>query len=136
MKLLMFACLEFWCKSTIKTVEKEADDFREVSAKEAIAAFVQFEEHDGERPGPTVTKLIKNIKWLAGKFGWKKVVLHSFNHLSESSLDYDQAKELLFAARDRLANVGYETEVTPYGHVCELKMHVSGRTLGRVFKSV
>ena len=64
------------------------------------------------------------------------MVLHSFNHLSESSLDYDRAKEMLFNARDRLENAGYQVVVTPFGHVCELKMHVSGKTLGRVFKSV
>lgn len=136
MKLLMFATHEFWCKSTIKTVEKEADDFREVAGNETIVAFVQFEEADADHSGPVVTKLIKNIKWLSGKFGWKRVILHSFNHLSDSSLNYDSAKKLLFNAKERLDKVGYEVRVTPFGHVCELKMHVSGETLGRVFKAV
>jgi len=135
MKLLMFATHEFWCKSTIKTVEKEADDFREVEGKDTIVAFVQFEEADGEKSGAITTKLIKNIKWLSGKFGWKRVILHSFNHLSASSLDYDSAKEMLFNAKERLDKVGYAVGITPFGHVCELKMHVSGETLGRVFKS-
>ncbi len=136
MKILMFATIDFWCKSTVKTVDKEKDDFREVSGKDTITAFVQFEEADKEHEGQVVTKLIKNIKWLSGKFGWKRIVLHSFNHLSESSLDYDSAKDLLFRAKERLDKVGYEVGITPFGHVCELKMHVSGKTLGRVFKSV
>lgn len=137
MKLLMFAAFEWYSKTSSKIIESEADDFRTIKVENAVIAFIQFEEKDGgENRNTKIKKLVKNIKWLAGKFNYKNVVLHSFTHLSTSVLQHDIAKKMLLEARDRLARTNYNVTVTPFGHLNEFKIHVRGESLGRVFKDL
>jgi hypothetical protein len=83
-----------------------------------------------------LTKFIKNIKWLAGKFDSKNVVLHSFNHLSGSKAPADFAERMVQDARQRLETSGYSVTVTPFGYLNEWKLHVAGESLAKVFKEI
>ena len=51
------------------------------------------EAEDEERSRKVLTKMVKNIKWLAGKFSSKSVALHSFSHLSTSRASIDFARQ-------------------------------------------
>jgi len=92
---------------------------------------VHAEDGDGTK---AVTKLIKNAKWICGKFDSRRVVLHFFAHLGEEAGSPEVARELLAAARDRLTASEYEATVTPFGWFCRLDFGVHGESLAKVFK--
>ena len=82
------------------------------------------------------TRVVKNIKWLANKRELKRVVLHSFTHLSASTAPADYAETLLGAVAERLASAGYEVAQTPFGYFCSWDLAVVGESLGKVFKEL
>jgi len=108
----------------------------ETDCHHAVVVFYQVEVEDLERRRKILTKFIKNIKWLAGKFDSNSVVLHSFNHLSNSKAPADFAEGLVQDARQRLERNGYSVTVTPFGYLNEWKLHVAGESLAKVFKEI
>jgi len=132
----MFYAPEFWYKTTQKALETAEDAACENEVKNAVVAFVHVELEDETQQRNILTKLVKNIKWLAGKFDSKRVVLHSFSHLSTSKSSPTFALQTLTSARSRLERIGYAVEVTPFGYLHEFSLHVSGESLGRVFKEI
>ncbi len=99
-----------------------------------VMAFVHVEKEDEERAGKVVTSLIKNIKWLCGKIGTRRVLLHSFAHLSKSKASPEFSREVLSKARERLENVGYEVYETPFGYFLDITISMPGHSLGRIYK--
>ena len=99
----------------------------------AIVALVHVEAHDPERQDKLVTKAIKNVKWLAGKFETRTVVLHSFAHLATTRAEPIQADAFLEAMRSRLAGSDYSVHTTPFGWFNEFRLHVAGPSLAKVF---
>ena len=116
----------FWYQTHEKSIPEAPDIEEEREVLDCIVALIQAEENDPEKGKKVLDKLIKNIKWLAGKFGTKRAVLHFFSHLSESRADPEYARDLLDRAAERLEGAGYEVHVTPFGYFCEMKMHVGG----------
>ena len=136
MKLVLFYSPSFWFKTYQKVLEQVENQDMEANCQDAVVVFYHVEAEDLERRGKVLTKFIKNIKWLAGKFGSKSVVLHSFNHLSGSKAPADFAEGLVQEARDRLEKSGYSVTVTPFGYLNEWKLHVAGESLAKVFKEI
>jgi hypothetical protein len=136
MKLLLFYAPSFWFRTFQKVLEDVPDQDIESTCVDAVVVFYQVEAEDLDRRGKVVTKLIKNIKWLAGKFDSTNVVLHSFNHLSKSKAPADFAEDLVQDSRHRLESAGYFVEVTPFGYLNEWKLHVAGESLAKVFKEI
>ena len=136
MKLVLFYSPSFWFKTFQKVLEQVKDQEVEASCEDAVVVFYHVEAEDPERRSKVLTKFIKNIKWLAGKFDSKNVVLHSFNHLSASKAPADFAEELVQDARQRLETSGYSVTVTPFGYLNEWKLHVAGESLAKVFKEI
>ena len=134
MKLLLFYAPSFWFKTHQKVLEQVPDSEKEELFEKAVVVFYQVEEEDVDRRGKVLTKFIKNVKWLAGKFETKGVVLHSFNHLSGSKADPEFAGPLIEEARERLERSGYTVGMTPFGYLNEWKLHVAGDSLAKVFK--
>ena len=134
MKLLLFYMPSFYYKTFEKSLPEAPDIDQEKEVLDCVVALIQAEEDDPEKGKKVLDKLIKNIKWLGGKFGTKKAVLHFFSHLSESRADPDYARDLLDRAAERLQGAGYETHVTPFGYFCEMKLHIGGESLAKVFK--
>ena len=99
MKLLMFYAHEFWFKTTHKALDSAVDLDRDERIQETVVVFVHAEAGDEDRTSKVLTKMVKNIKWLAGKFGSKNVVLHSFSHLSTSRASPDFAQQILVDAQ-------------------------------------
>ena len=135
MKLLMFYTPSFWYKTFQKSLPQAPDVDVDVEVNDCILVLVQVEAEDIDRRKKVTDKLLKNLKWLAGKFESKRVVLHFFSHLSESRSSPEFACEVLEDASKRLISSGYEVHLTPFGYFCEMKLHIGGESLAKVFKS-
>ena len=134
MKLLMFYTSEWWYKTASKTLATAADIEIEEAMHDAVTVFFHCEACDEERPAGVSEKFVKNVKWLAGKFGSRNVVLHSFNHLSSSKSSPEFARQLIDDVIIRLERTGYTVMQTPFGYLNEFRMHVAGDSLAKVFK--
>ncbi len=139
MKLLMFYVHEWWYKTASKSqmlsgLPDAPDEEREESFQNAAVIFFHAEAEDEEKRAGVTEKFVKNTKWIAGKFGTRKVVLHSFNHLSLSKSSPEFAKTLLSEVVERLERTGYEVMTTPFGYFNEFRMHVAGDSLAKVYK--
>jgi len=136
MKLLMFDTHEFWYKPFSKTVEHAETAKREEQFSDSLVIFINVEKEDEIQNDKTIRKAVDNICWLAKKTGRKKVVLHSFAHLSESKSSVEFAGTALRSIRDRLEAKGLDAAITPFGYFLEFKIHVKGESLAKVWKSL
>lgn len=132
----MFYARNFWSQPFEKTLAEAQDAQGDQRAEEAVVVFYQAEAEDVGREAAVTAKLVKNVKWLAGKFGLKTVVLHSFGHLSASKGPPELARAVVEAAREKLAAAGFAVHETPFGYLNEWKMHVAGPSLAKVFKEI
>jgi hypothetical protein len=135
MKLLMIYAESFRYKTTTKTLEDFPEINEDKAFEDALVAFIQAEEKDEDDFGKTVTKLIKNIKWATKKNSTKKIVLHSFAHLSESKAKPNFGKDVFDKAEERLINSGFEVFQTPFGYFLDLDIKAPGTSQARIFKS-
>ncbi len=134
MKLLMIYAQHFGYKTALKTLETVEPKTEEKSISDAVIGFIHVEADDAQSSGKIVTKLIKNLKWLAGKNNTRNIVLHSFSHLSESKADAQVAIEIFSSAEQRLKEAGYHVMQTPMGYFLDLDLKAPGSPLARVFK--
>ena len=133
MKLLLLFTHDYWLRPYEKSLPEAPDATGEVEIAPAVVAFVHVEAHDPERSAKLVTKAVKQVKWLAGKFATRNVVLHSFAHLASTRAEPAQAEAILGEMRERLASVGYVVCTTPFGYFNEFRLHVAGPSLAKVF---
>ncbi len=136
MKILMIYADRFNYKTTRKGLESATTIEEEKSFNDVLVGFVQVEAKDEENAGAVETKLVKNLKWAAKKNNTNKVILHSFNHLSESKASPEFSMELLNKAYKRMLNAGYEAFQTPFGYFLDLEVKAPGNSLARIFKSL
>ncbi len=136
MKLLMFGTKEFWYKTFRKTIENVEDSNEEKAIQNSITVFINVEKEDETRDQEVLSKAVGNIKWLAKKNDYKKVVLHSFGHLSDSKSSSEFAQDIIKRIEKKLTSKGLEAITTPFGYFLEFKMHVNGESLAKVWKSI
>ena len=134
MRLLMIYSDRFAYKTNIKNLDSVEEYEENKQIENALVGFIQVEEKDEEEISKIETKLIKNLKWAANKNETKKIVLHSFAHLSPSKADEKITKEMFDRAEQRLKNSGYETSQTPFGYFLDLDIQAPGKSLARIFK--
>ena len=132
----MFYAPEFWFRTFEKVLEDVPECDRETSVENAVVIFYHAEAADVDNRTGVMSKLVKNIKWLSGKFKTKNVVLHSFNHLSLSKAPADITHTLIREVKERLLNAGFIIHETPFGYLNEWKIHVAGESLAKVFKEL
>ena len=135
MKILMIYCDKFAYNPTIKTLEMADKNAQPASFEKVQTAFIQVEEKDEDREGDVTKKLLKNLKWVCGKNNTRKVILHSFAHLSESKANPEFTVKLFNHIEERLKNTGYEVKQTLFGYFLDLQIDAPGFSLARVFKS-
>jgi len=135
-KLLMFQAKRFWFRSFSKTLNFVEDQEMEEEIRDAAVVFIHAEAEDETDTASVLTKVLKNIKWIANKRGLKNIVLHSFTHLSESNASPEFARECLETLAARLRGAGYAVSVTPFGYFCEWDLSVYGESLAKVYKAL
>jgi len=121
---------------TIKTIETMADYTEKKEYENIQAAFIQVEKEDEENETTVKRKLLKNLKWIAGKNNTKHIILHSFAHLSESKAEPSFTKAIFDEIDERLTNSGFLVEQTPFGYFLDLQIDAPGYSLARVFKDL
>ena len=135
MKLLMIYCESFAYVPVSKTLE----DFPEVNEagnfEQVLVAFIHAEAADEENPKGVEDKLLKNVKWAAGKNNTQHIILHSFAHLAESKADPVFTKSIFDKAEARLKNSNWQCHQTPFGYFLDLKLDAPGVSQARIFKS-
>lgn len=136
MKVLFMYCNSFGYNPTVKTLDKVPENSIPKKYENIQVAFVHVEQEDIENDKEVGKKLVKNLKWICGKNQVKKVILHSFVHLSESKADPDFTKDLLNRVEVRMVNAGYEVNQTPFGYFLDLHIDAPGFSLARVFKNI
>jgi len=131
----MFYADDWWYRTAEKGLAEAPDAEAEEAFPEGAAViFVHAEERDEQDRAVVTRKFLKNVKWLAGKFSTKNVVLHSFNHLSMSKASPGFALSVLDEVDERLKSVGYTVMRTPFGYFNEFRIHVAGDSLAKVYK--
>lgn len=136
MKILMFYAPSFWFKPYRKVLQDIPEQHAARHTENAVVVFYHSEAEDADKKSSILTKFVKNVKWLTGKFSTKNVVLHSFNHLSGSKAPADFTSDFILDAKERLKKAGFTVVETPFGHMNEWKIHVAGDSLAKVFKEL
>ena len=136
MKLLLFYAHSWGYRTASKSLSHVPDIHGEDSLNNTVVAFFHAEAEDMEKGRSVLEKFVKNIKWLAGKFGTKNAVIHPFNHLSSSKASPDYAEKMVHLAAEKLKNAGYTVLSTPFGYFNEFSIHVGGESLAKVFKEL
>ena len=136
MKLLMFLAKQFTFRPFEKTLPEAGDGGGPIAVTEAAIIFVHAEPQDDADPSGLETRFVKNVKWIAGKRGFRNIALHSFTHLADASASPQFAEAFLQSAAARLRHTGYQVVLTPFGWVCEWELAVFGESLAKVFKSL
>lgn len=137
MKVLVMYVNEFSYQPAQKNLEAAEEVTTGAVYTKAIVAFIQVEESDEEKDVKSrEKKLVNHLKWAARKNNCKKVVLHSFAHLSESKASVEFTKELFDNAEKRLQNAEFETAQTPFGYFLDLKIDAPGFSLARIWASL
>ncbi|NWF98032.1 MAG: hypothetical protein HXY52_03730 [Nitrospirae bacterium] len=136
MKLLLFYAHSWWYKTASKSLQYVPDIEKEENIEKTVVVFLHAELEDEKKDKSLLEKLVKNIKWIAGKFGTKNVVIHSFNHLSSSKASPEFSEQIIKNAALKLENSNYKVICTPFGYFNEFKIHVGGESLAKVFKDL
>lgn len=128
---------EFSYQPATKNLETAKDATEGSRFQEAILAFIQVEEKDEEKDvASREKKLVNHLKWTARKNNSKRVILHSFAHLSDSKASVTYTQELFNLAEKRLQNAGFETAQTPFGYFLDLKIDAPGFSLARIWSDL
>jgi predicted deacetylase len=137
MKVLVMYVDEFGYTPARKNLE-EAEEITEGAIfNDSIAAFIQVEAGDEEYDVKSrEKKLVNHLKWTARKNDCKKIILHSFAHLSDSKASVEFTKQLFDRAEKRLQNGGYETAQTPFGYFLDLNIKAPGHSLARIWATL
>jgi len=133
MKALLFLARSFRFEPFAAIIPAAESPPPTQQVEEAVVAFIHCEEEDAEKRASVFSRTLKQIKWLAGKMGIRRVVLHSFTHLSTSKATPGFAEIFLEELAGRLRGTGYEVTLTPFGYSCSWDLSVYGETLAKVF---
>lgn len=134
MKVLVMYIKEFSYQPAAKNLDMAEEVTEGAKFEEAILAFIQAEEKDEEKEvGSREKKLVNHLKWTARKNNTKRVILHSFAHLSNSKASVQFTQTLFDLAEQRLQNAGFETAQTPFGYFLDLKIDAPGFSLARIW---
>ncbi len=71
MKMLMFLARHFTFRPFEKSLPEAGEGGGEVSVQDAAVIWVHAEPQDEADPAGLETKFVKNVKWIAGKRGFR-----------------------------------------------------------------
>ena len=134
MKLLMTYANKIAYKPAIKTLEIASEDEKAAEFENILVAFIHAEAQDEKDPKETETKLLKNLKWGCRKNETKRILLHSFAHLSSSKASPEFTKEIFDKVEQRLLNADFEVWQSPFGYFLDLNIDMPGYSQARIFR--
>jgi len=101
---------------------------------DAVLAFIHVESNDEAfEVTSREKKLVNHLKWVCRKNQSKRIILHSFAHLSGTKASVKFTYDLLNLAEERLKNAGFETAQTPFGYFLDLKIVAPGYSQARIW---
>lgn len=138
MKVLAMFTTKFGYQPKVKNLETAEDVTEGNVFTDCIVAFIQVEQEDEEKNDlkGREKKLVNHLKWVLRKNDCKKVILHSFAHLSESKASVKFTKDVFDLAEIRLNNANIETAQTPFGYFLDLDIQAPGFSLARIWASL
>ena len=137
MKVLVMYVDEFEYSPAQKNLEDVEESTEGAKFTDSILAFIQVEESDEEKDvASREKKLVNHLKWTARKNKCKKIILHSFAHLSESKASVEFTQELFNLAEQCLQNADFETAQTPFGYFLDLQIKAPGYSLARLWATL
>lgn len=134
MKLLMMFANNVNYEPKVKNLETANTIETGNNLNNILVAFIHAEEQDQKNHKETETKLVKNLKWAARKNNTKRILLHSFAHLSSSKASPEFTKNILDKTQKRLENADYEILQSPFGYFLDLKLDLPGYSQARIFR--
>jgi D-Tyr-tRNAtyr deacylase len=135
MRVLTFLVRSFAWEPFSQTLP-EAPPAEPGAVQDAVVAFIQVEAKDEEAYARAFRHLLKHLKWLANKKGFRTIVLHSFTHLGGENAPPELAERLFSEMSQRLESTGYEVAMTPFGYFCSWQLDVYGESLAKVYKAI
>lgn len=134
MKLLTFRARRFAWTPYEATIS-DAPEAESGEVSDAVVAYLHVESADVSDSGRAraLRKSAKQLKWIAGKVGFRQVVLHSFTHLGGDTADADRARAFLHDLAAKLRNADYDVAITPFGWLCEWSLDVRGESMAKVW---
>jgi hypothetical protein len=137
MKVLVVYVDEFGYTPAQKNLESAEEITESATFTDSILAFIQVEENDEEHDVKSrEKKLVNHLKWAARKNNCKKIILHSFAHLSGSKASVEFTRQIFDEAEKRLQNAGFETTQTPFGYFLDLSIKAPGYSLARIWAAL
>lgn len=143
MKLLTFLSPRFAWRAWSRTLEDAprvavGDEAERRELSDVVVVFVHAQAGDEEEAAArrALRHVVKHVKWLANKRGFRRVALHSFTHLGAENADPSFARGFLDDVAERLRGGGFEVAQTPFGHFCEWELSVHGESLAKVWKEI
>ncbi len=138
MRVLTFLAKRFRWRAYSRTLADVPESSVEDGVEDAVVVFLHAEQKDEPADAHARARkhVLKHIKWLAGKRGFRRVVLHSFTHLGAENSGPAFAARFLDELDERLTKTGYEVKQTPFGHFCEWDLAVHGESLAKVWKEI
>lgn len=137
MKVLVMYVDEFGYTPAQKNLDNATEVTESATFQDSILAFIQVEENDEEKGVKSrEKKLVNHLKWTARKNNCKRLILHSFAHLSESKASVEFTKELFDLAEKRLQNAEFITAQTPFGYFLDLTIKAPGFSLARIWATL
>lgn len=133
MKTLLFLAHSFRFEPFAQTLPEAGLPPPPQQVQEAVVAFIHCEEVDEARRSSVFSRTLKQIKWLAGKMDMRRVVLHSFTHLSSSKSSPAFARSFIEELAARLLKNEFEVVVTPFGYTCAWELSVYGENIAKVY---
>ncbi len=101
---------------------------------DAVLVFIHVESNDETfEITSREKKLVNHLKWVCRKNQSKRIILHSFAHLSGTKASVKFTYDLLNLAEERLKNAGFETAQTPFGYFLDLKIVAPGYSQARIW---
>ena len=137
MKILMLSLDGMWYRVARASYGSDESIIgKEFRLEDCLMILIHVEKEDEGRKNKLIRKLLNNITWYSRKINNKRIVLHSFAHLSESKSEPEYAREIIDEVSRRLKDKGFEVHVTPFGYFLELEIRIKGEPIARIFKSL
>jgi len=118
MKTLLLFCNSFGYTPTEKTLDFVPVAGESKQHNHVQTLFIHLEKEDEKKEASM----------------FKKLVIHSFAHLSESKADPEFSMHFLNRLEERMSAAGIEACQTPFGYFLDLHMDAPGFSQARVFK--